>query len=294
MTPRLGVVLVPTLPPEVLRPLSACADAHLDDLWVWEDCFKESSVAAAAAALAWTERVSVGIGIAPAPLRNVALLAMELATLHRLFPGRLLPGVGHGVQEWMGQVGARPASPLTLLDEYAAALRGLLDGAEVTVGGRYVRLDRVRLDWPPATGTPLLLGGGGPKTLELAGRRGDGVILGSALSEEEIRTAAMAAGRGWRTNRGAAGEPLTLVTHLIAATGPGACARLDDELRRWGHRDRAAGRAVAGDADQVADEVRRHAALGATTVVFQPTEDEPDLEGFVRFVGEDVRAALAR
>jgi hypothetical protein len=28
-------------------------------------------------------------------------------------------------------------------------------------------------------------------------------------------------------------------------------------------------------------------------VVFQPGEDESDLEGFVEFVGRDVRAALA-
>ena len=111
MTPELGVVLVPTLPPEALRPLAAAADRHLDELWVWEDCFKESSVAAASAALAWTERVRVGIGLAPVPLRNPALLAMELATLHRLFPGRLLLGIGHGVQDWMGQAGARVSSP---------------------------------------------------------------------------------------------------------------------------------------------------------------------------------------
>jgi 5,10-methylenetetrahydromethanopterin reductase len=292
VTPRLGVVLVPTLPPEALRPLAASAEAHLDDLWVWEDCFKEASVAAAAAALAWTDTVRVGIGIAPAPLRNVALLAMELAVLHRLFPGRLVPGIGHGVQDWMGQVGARPASPLTLLDEYAVALRGLLDGAEVTVDGTYVRLDRVRLDWPPAPGTPLLLGGGGPKTLELAGRRGNGVILGSALSETEIRTAVEAADRGWRATGGSTAGPMPLVTHLIAATGPGARARIDDELGRWGHHDRGPGRAVAGDAAEVAGEVARHVALGASTVVLQPTEDEPDLEGFVRFVGQDVRAAL--
>ena len=47
----------------------------------------------------------MGIGLLPVPLRNVALTAMELATLERLFPGRLAPGIGHGVLDWMGQVG---------------------------------------------------------------------------------------------------------------------------------------------------------------------------------------------
>lgn len=294
MTPSLGIVLVPTLPPEALQPLAAAADQHLDELWLWEDCFKESGVAAAAAALAWTTQVRVGIGLAPVPLRNVALLAMEVATLHRLFPRRLLPGIGHGVQEWMGQVGARVDSPLTLLREHAEALRLLLDGHEVSVSGRYVHLDAVTLDWPPEPGTPLLIGGGGPRTLELAGRYGDGVLIGSAVSEAELEAFVAAAQRGWVAGSGADGARMPVLTHLIAATGPRAQQRLDDELARWGHVDGAPGRGVAGDAATIADAVRRLAALGASTVVFQPTQDEPDLDGFVEFVGRDVRAALAR
>ena len=100
----------------------------MDELWVWEDCFRESAFAAATAALAWSERIQVGIGIAPMPLRKVALTAMEIATIERMFPGRLLPGLGHGVLSWMGQVGARVASPLTLMREYVPALRDLLAG----------------------------------------------------------------------------------------------------------------------------------------------------------------------
>ena len=34
-----------------------------------------------------TSRVTVGIGLLPVPLRNVALTAMEIATMARLFPG---------------------------------------------------------------------------------------------------------------------------------------------------------------------------------------------------------------
>ena len=292
--PSLGVVLVPTLPPEALRPLAVAADEHLDELWLWEDCFKESSVAAAGAALAWTERVRVGIGLAPAPLRNVALLAMELATLHRLFPGRLLPGIGHGVQEWMGQAGVRVASPLTLLREYAAALRLLLDGHEVTVAGRYVTLDRVRLEWPPVPGTPLLVGGTGPRTRQLAGAVGDGVILGTATSQPELEAAVALAGTGWAGVRGPDDGRMPVVTHLLTATGHDAEGRLTAELARWGPDDGAPLRGVAGDAATVADAVRRLAASGATSVVLQPTEDEPDLSGFVEFVGRDVRSELGR
>src|SRR6266542_2968459 len=132
----LGAVFLPQLPPERLRGVARLADeSGLEELWLWEDCFRESGVAAAAAALAWTERLRVGVGLLPVPLRNVALTAMEVATLHRLFPGRVRVGVGHGVQDWMRQVGAGADSPITLLREYVVALRALLRGEEVTTDG---------------------------------------------------------------------------------------------------------------------------------------------------------------
>ena len=112
----LGIVFRPQLPPELLRDVAVAADeAGVDELWLWEDCFLESGIASASAALAWTDRLHVGVGLLPAPLRNVALTAMEAATLHRLFPDRVTLAVGHGGP----RLGARPEPPrqrLTLLE----------------------------------------------------------------------------------------------------------------------------------------------------------------------------------
>src|SRR5271154_1837487 len=120
--PTLAAIFTPDQPPERLGAVAAAAEAAgLAQLWVWEDCFRESGIATATAVLATTSRLTVGIGLLPVPLRNVALTAMEIATLARLFPGRLTVGVGHGVQDWMGQVGARVESPMTLLREYTGA-----------------------------------------------------------------------------------------------------------------------------------------------------------------------------
>ena len=107
---RIGAIFQPAFPPERLRAAVEAADAGgVPELWLWEDCFQESAFATAGAALAWSERLRVGIGVAPMPLRNVAVTAMEIATIARMFPGRLLPGVGHGVQRWMAQAGKRVA-----------------------------------------------------------------------------------------------------------------------------------------------------------------------------------------
>ncbi|RFU82264.1 LLM class flavin-dependent oxidoreductase [Streptomyces triticagri] len=288
----LGVVFRPQLPPERLREMALAADrAGLDELWLWEDCFLESGIATASAALAWTERLRVGVGLLPAPLRNVALTSMEAATLHRLFPGRVLLGVGHGVQDWMAQVGARVDSPVTLLREYLEAMRALLAGERVTSRGRYVELDQVALDWPPLTPPPVLAGAIGPRSLRLTGESADGTVVDARVAPEGLRKACALVEEGRRTaGRTAAPHPVTVYVH--AATGPGAAARVAAEIRREGH-DPSAGLGAVGSAAEIAEAVLALADAGADTVVLQPTADEPDPEGFVRFAGEQVRPLVS-
>ncbi|MFF7469849.1 LLM class flavin-dependent oxidoreductase [Streptomyces sp. NPDC008092] len=285
----LGAVFRPQLPPERLRDVVRVAEGvGLEELWLWEDCFREGGISAAAAALAWSERVRVGVGLLPVPLRNVAVTAMEVAALDRMFPGRAIVGVGHGVQDWMGQVGARAESPLTLLREHLDALRALLRGERVTVDGRYVRLDDVALDWPPAGPVEILAGAEGPRTLRLSGAAADGTVLTAATSPDGVRRALrlveegrLAAGRG-------VAEPHRVVVYLLTATGADAPARLRAELAAEG-LESVPGLGVAGDAGAVAKAVQRLVEAGADTVVLQPTADETDPEGFVRFTAEEVR-----
>ncbi|MFF7564126.1 LLM class flavin-dependent oxidoreductase [Streptomyces pseudovenezuelae] len=283
----LGAVFRPQLPPERLRALARLADeTGLEELWLWEDCFREGGISTAAAALAWTERVRIGVGLLPVPLRNVAITAMEAATLHRMFPGRAALGIGHGVQDWMGQVGARAESPLTLLREHLLALRALLAGECVTTRGRYVTLDDVALDWPPAGPVEVLTGATGPRTLRLTGEAADGTVLTAGTPPEGVRRARRLIDEG-RLKAGRT-QPHRVVVYLLTATGPDATARLRAELTDEGLAD-VPDLGAAGDADAVAKAVQRLADAGADTVVFQPTADEPDPEGFIRFVARDVR-----
>jgi alkanesulfonate monooxygenase SsuD/methylene tetrahydromethanopterin reductase-like flavin-dependent oxidoreductase (luciferase family) len=283
-----GVVFRPQVPPERLRSAAGAAEAAgLDELWLWEDCFAESGIAAAAAALAWTSRIRVCIGLLPVPLRNVALTAMEVATLARLFPGRVEVGVGHGVQSWMGQAGVRAESPLTLLREYLTALRALLAGERVTMSGRYVRLDGVKLEWPPEVMPRLLCGATGPKTMAVAGELADGTILVAGTPPSGIRAArAQLAAAGARDDH-------HVVAYVMAAHGAEGQGRLDAEYDDW-KIDASLDVGVAGDAAAIAAAVDRWAAAGASSVVLQPTGDEPDLDDFMRFAGQDVGPLIRR
>jgi alkanesulfonate monooxygenase SsuD/methylene tetrahydromethanopterin reductase-like flavin-dependent oxidoreductase (luciferase family) len=288
----LGAIARPQLPPEALLPFALAADeAGLAELWLWEDCFAEGGLSTAAALLASTQHLRVGVGILPTPLRNVALTAMEVATIDRLFPGRLRVGVGHGVQEWMAQVGARAASPLGLLREYATALRALLAGDEVTSSGRYVSLDRVRLEWPPAVAVPVLSGATGPRTLLLTGEVADGTILTAGTTPDGLR-AARAVLDGARASAGRAGRH-EVVVYALTAYGEGGRERAEAEARDWGLSP-GADVIIGGGAHEVAAGVRRLEQAGAGTVVLQPPGDEPDPEGFVRWAGEQVQPLLVR
>ncbi|HCB03738.1 MAG TPA: LLM class flavin-dependent oxidoreductase [Nocardioides bacterium] len=239
MSTSIGVVFRPQLPPEELRgAVEAAEAAGIGELWLWEDCFLEGGLTAAAAALAWSERITVGIGLLPVPFRNPALAAMEIATLARLFPGRLTVALGHGVQEWMHQVGAGVDSPMTLLREHVSAVQALLRGDEVDVRGRYVSLDRVRLDWPPDPAPRLLVGARGPRTIALAGEVSDGVLLDTVIDPDVVRRA----------------RELVGDAHVAAYT-PIEPSATPDAIRSW---------------------IAELAAVGADTVIVQGTDDHPE------------------
>lgn len=269
------VTLALTATPELATPrflevAHAAEAAGLDELWLWEDVYRQSAVAQAGALLAATRRLRVGLGVLPVPLRNVVLTAMDVSTLVEMFPGRVVPGIGHGVQSWMEEIGVRAASPLSLLREHGTALRALLHGEAVTCAGRYVTLDDARLVWPPADPPPLYVAGHGPRTLLVAGEVGDGVMLQLGVLpadvEEKVATA--------RQGRAAAGrsEPLDVVVYVgvdaaLRSAGPEATAA---HLRRW-------------------------VDAGATTVAVVPvmpdgeTPDMSDPAGVAVWLGTEVR-----
>jgi 5,10-methylenetetrahydromethanopterin reductase len=182
--------------------------AGFDELWLWEDCFFAGGIAATATALAATSRIRVGLGIFPAPARNAAFAAMEIAALARVYPGRVLPGIGHGVGDWMRQVGAKPESELALLEEIVVAIRALLTGEEVRMEGRYVRLRGVRLDHPPAEVPPVYTGVRRARSLALSGRVADGTILSEPSAVPYVE---------WAREQIAATRPHRIVVYAVCS-----------------------------------------------------------------------------
>ncbi|MFF4584120.1 LLM class flavin-dependent oxidoreductase [Streptomyces sp. NPDC001388] len=273
---RIGVMHDRDWAPEGLPGFARQVEAlGADDLWVVEDLGWNGGLSAAAVALGATQRLRVGIGIAPAPLRSPALLAMEIATLARVFPGRLVAGVGHGVREWMAQVGVAPRSPLSLLEETITSVRALLRGERVELEGREVRLDGVRLVHPPADVPPVVAGVVRPRSLELSGRIADGTLIAEGHGPADVENIRAL------TAKGGAGPEHSLTAFSFACVGddPAEVSRTlhphTEGHGAWLGRPQEEVFTVSGTPEQAAARVGELAAAGTDTVVLRFVGDEP-------------------
>jgi len=283
---RLGLMFDRSRDPAGIPAFAAAAEqAGAEDLWVVEDLGWNGGFTAATAALAATRTLRVGLGIAPAPYRNPALYAMEAATLGRLFPGRFVAGLGHGVTDWMADVGATAASPMALLEETVVAVRALLRGERVSADGREVRLNDVALVHVPDLPPPVFAAAVRRRTLELSGRVSQGTVIAEGHGPADLPAIRQHLARG---GADAGHELVVFAFARIADDERGAeqlAAVLDDQAG-WLGRPAAELFAVSGSAAAAAEQIRALGEQGATTVV-------------LRFVGEDpltqwaeVRAAL--
>ncbi|MEV6841997.1 LLM class flavin-dependent oxidoreductase [Actinoplanes sp. NPDC051411] len=285
---RIGFMFDRDRPPSELTGYAALLESlGADDLWVVEDLGWAGAIASTAFALAATERLRVGIGIAPVALRNPALLAMELAMLERSAPGRLVAGVGHGVPEWMAQVGASTPRKLALLEETIVAVRGLLEGSPVTLHGREVTIDGVKLVHPPAAVPPIVTGVVQPKSLELSGRVADGTIIAEGHGPSAIDDARGHIERGVAAGSRPAHE-LIVFAFLRVDDDPAHAASVTREAiagqAAWLGVPPSSVFGLTGPASELPARIAELEAAGASTVVLRPLGPDPDAQ---------TRAALA-
>ncbi len=316
--PALGVIFHPTFPPETLASYARRAEAAgFDELWLWNDCFLPGAFTSAAIALSATQQLKVGIGLLPAPAYNPLFAAMDITTLARAFPGRILPGFGHGVGAWMGQIGAAPKSSLKALLETVQAVRQLLEGRLVTLHGSHVHLDQVQMQVTPEYLPPLYIGAMREKSLRLAGQAGDGTILTGMSSPPYVRWALGHIRAGMAEARRSRHRVVVYLDVKVNPDGEAARAAVRRALAQrlpWADvqvnalgiaaeveaflQTRDASEAAmampgewvdafsaAGTPEQAASAIERWVEAGVDSLVFQPLEGDPDcLDEYTRYL----------
>jgi coenzyme F420-dependent glucose-6-phosphate dehydrogenase len=127
-----------------------------------------------------------------------AIIAQASATVATMLPGRFFLGVGTGenlnehiVAEGWPETEVRQAR----LEEAISIIRLLWEGGNKSHHGHYYTVENARLYTLPEKPPPLLVAIGGPRSGELAGRVGDGLIA-TEPEAEIIREFDAAGGRG--------------------------------------------------------------------------------------------------
>lgn len=154
-------------------------DAGFGGLWIpdSQSLMREMTVSMTVAAL-HTERIRINGGVTNPLTRHPAVLAAGLASIDEVSGGRAGISISTG-DSAVFNLGLRPAKMETL-EHFITTMQELYRDGETTYQDR-----RVRLLWPERA-VPITMAAEGPKTLRLAGRIADGVIIGMGLTPEVI------------------------------------------------------------------------------------------------------------
>jgi len=217
---RFGVQLA-TLPPADWADRLRRIEAWGYDSVFWPDHFgpQWEPVAALAAAAAVTTRLKVGSLVYGIDYRHPIVLAKAAATIQLLSGGRHEFGLGAG---WMesdyreaGMAYDRAGVRIERLEEALRIIRGVWTQDKTSFAGRHYAVKDAQAAVLPRSAPPrILIGGGGPKVLAVAGRHADIVGVNPMVAEGRVTAAAMQDATAERTL-----EKVRWVREAAAAAG---------------------------------------------------------------------------
>jgi probable F420-dependent oxidoreductase len=182
-------------PGSLASTASQLEDLGIDSLWLSEMVYGPlvEPFIGMTYALARTEKLKVGTGVAVLPGRHPVLVAKQLVSLAGLAPGRVLPVFG--LQPARADERALFAVPEgqrgAVFDESLQLIRLLVSQQKVSFEGRFFTVTDARVGPLPAKPLDIWLGGSAPAGLRRVGRLGDG-WLASFMSPDEARDGRLA------------------------------------------------------------------------------------------------------
>jgi len=160
----------------------------------WPDHFgtQWEPVAALAAVAAATEAIRVGSLVYDVDYRHPVVLAKAAATTHLLSGGRFEFGIGAGWMESDYQEAGicfdRPGLRIERLEEALAIIRGMWTDEKTSFEGKHYRIEDAQraANLPEGSAPSILIGGGGPRMLRLAGRWADIVGISAMVDQGKV------------------------------------------------------------------------------------------------------------
>lgn len=166
---------------------------NYDSAWVCETRLAREAFTVLGAFATVTKRIKLCTGVVNTWTRGPALMAMTVATLDEMAPGRVICGLGAYWDPLAWKQGIERRKPVTQMREYIGAMRRLLNLEEVTFEGEFVKLRGASLDL--GHGAPrvpvnarLYTGPTGLIMTEASGEIADGALINGLLSPSYTRT----------------------------------------------------------------------------------------------------------
>ena len=217
------------------------------------------------------ERITTATGIVPIWMQTPVRFAQEAATIYEGTNGRFMAGIGVGhaplVENWHGLPFRKP---LAAMRDYLTIVRSALTTGMVSHDGEMYSAHFGFLGFTPQD-VPILVGGLGPKMLELTGELADGAILwmSSPHHVRDIVLPSLAAGAAISGR-----DPETLDVFACMFAAPGA--------------DRASGR------DAIRRQMLAYVQLPFYRNMLVASGFEADLDHFDQHIADgDLHEALA-
>jgi F420-dependent oxidoreductase-like protein len=288
---RLGAYVSTSGPPDLAGCLARFRELEARGFataWVGQ-VFDVDALTLLALAGRETRRIELGSWVVPIQPRHPAVLAQQALTVQLACGGRLLLGIGASHEAVVARrLGLDHAKPLSHMREYLAALRPLLAGEHAKLSGEHLRVS-LALALPGVAPPPVFLAALGPRMLELAGARADGVAIWlggprfvGGFAVPRIARGAREAGRA--LPRIACGLPVAVTRDLPRARAAAeqmlaVSARLPAYQRVLAREgaSRPSEVAILGDEEEVLRRLRDLKGLGVTDfhAVPVPIPEEP-------------------
>ena len=254
-----------------------------------------------------TDRITIGTGVTCPTIRtHPAIVAHAAATAACMLPGRFFLGVGTGEnlnEHILGDRWPAASTRREMLEEAIEVIRTLWKGGNQSHEGKHYLVENAQLYDLPEELPPVYVAASGEKAVELAGRKGDGLI---ALTPDEdvMKRFDESGGKGkprlaeiqacWHSDEGKA---LQIATEWWPNVGLGG--ELSQELPLVRHFNQATedvseddvkdSVALGPDPEQHLEMIKKYVDAGYTHIWVH--QIGPDQDGFFDFYASEVLPA---
>ncbi len=180
---KLGLQLIPQMSTaEVVDTIRTAEELGYDYCMVADEGLMQDVFVCLGAAARVTDSIRLGV-VTNGYTRHPAATAAAVATVNELSGGRAFVTLVAGGTMVLHPMGIQRSAPLSVIDDTIEILRALWTGDAVEWEGRRVGVHDAQLIHGPQS-IPIWVAARGPRILELAGEKADGVVL---MAKSDLR-----------------------------------------------------------------------------------------------------------